>query len=105
MEARLSVVERRVGTGPDVAELDRQIGQARRDRQAAADAQDYENAAVLRDRERQLLAQKTSRQDEWAVAHLDLPSLGEELKKMRDEVEHLRGLLSQQDIQRQDGTA
>jgi ATP-dependent Clp protease ATP-binding subunit ClpA len=105
VEARLSVVERRVGTGPDVAELDRQIGQARRDRQAAVDAQDYENAAVLRDRERQLLAQKASRQDEWAAAHLDLPSLAEELKKVRDEVEHLRGLLSQQHIQRQDGTA
>jgi hypothetical protein len=105
MEARLSVVERRVGTGPDVAGLDRQIGQARRDRQAAADTQDYENAAVLRDRERQLLAQKASRQDEWAAAHVDLPSLAEELKRVRDQVEHLRGLLSQQHIQRQNGTA
>jgi hypothetical protein len=93
MEARLSVVERRVGTGPDVAQPDRQIGHARRDRQAAADAQDYENAAVLRDRERQLLAHKASRQDEWAAAHLDLPSVAEELKKLRDEVGHLRGLL------------
>ena len=105
VEARLSVVERRVGTGPDVAELDRQIGQARRDRQAAADAQDYENAAVLRDRERQLLAHKASRQDEWAAAHLDLPSLAGELKTVRDQVEHLRGLLSQQHIERHDGTA
>jgi hypothetical protein len=105
MEARLSVVERRVGTGPDVAELDRQIGHARRDRQAAAEAQDYENAAVLRDRERQLLAQKASRHDEWAAAHLDLPSLAEELARVRAEVGHLRGLLSQRHIQRQDGTA
>jgi ATP-dependent Clp protease ATP-binding subunit ClpC len=115
MESRLSIVEHRVGTGPDVAELDRQIEQARADREAAADAQDYENAAVLRDRERQLNAQKTSRQDEWAAAHLDLPSLAEELRRMRDEVEHLRDLLSQHDIQHtqhtqhdiqpQDGTA
>jgi UvrB/uvrC motif len=86
-------------------ELDRQIGEARRDRQAAADAQDYENAAVLRDRERQLLADKASRQDEWAAAHLDLPSLAEELKTVRDQVEHLRGLLNQQHSQWQDGTA
>ena len=112
VESRLSVVEHRVGTGPDVAELDRQIEQARADREAAADAQDYENAAVLRDRERQLTAQKTSRQDEWAAAHLDLPSLAEELRRMRDEVVHLRDLLRQHDIQQgqhdmqpQDGTA
>ena len=95
-----------------MAELDRQIEQARADREAAADAQDYENAAVLRDRERQLTAQKTSRQDEWAAAHLDLPSLAEELRRMHDEVVHLRDLLSQHDIQHsqhdtqpQDGTA
>ena len=99
MESRLSIVEHRVGTGPDVAELDRQIEQARADREAAADAQDYENAAVLRDRERQLTAQKTFRQDEWAAAHLDLPSLAEELRRMRDEIAHLRDLLSQHDIQ------
>ena len=105
VESRLSAVECRVGTGPDVAELDRQAEQARRDREAAAEAQDYENAAVLRDRERSLLARKASRQDEWAAAHLDLPSLAEELKSVRDEVEHLRGLLSQQDDQPQDSTA
>ena len=112
MESRLSVVEHRVGTGPDVAELDRQIEQARAGREAAAEAQDYENAAALRDRERQLTAQKTSRQDEWAAAHLDLPSLAEELRRMHDEVVHLRDLLSQHDIQHsqhdtqpQDGTA
>jgi ATP-dependent Clp protease ATP-binding subunit ClpA len=112
MESRLSIVEHRVGTGPDVAELDRQIELARTAREAAADAQDYENAAVLRDRERQLTAQKTSRQDEWAAAHLDLPSLAEELRRMRDEVVQLRDLLSQHDtqlsqhdIQPQDGTA
>ncbi len=105
MESRLSIVEDRVGTGPDVAELDRQIEQARADREAAADAQDYENAAVLRDRERQLTAQKSSRQDEWAAAHLDLPSLAEELRRMRDEVDHLRDLLAQHDIQPQDRTA
>ena len=95
VESRLSAVERRVGTGPDVAELDRQVEQARRDREAAVEAQDYENAAVLRDRERSLLARKASRQDEWTAAHLDLPSLAEELKSVRDEVEQLRGLLSQ----------
>ncbi len=105
LESRLSVVEHRVGTGPDMAELDRQVEQSRTDREAAVEAQDYENAAVLRDRERSLLARKASRQDEWAAEHLDLPSLAEELKSVRDEVEHLRGLLSQQGNQPQDSTA
>ncbi|MGP7996600.1 MAG: hypothetical protein ACLPKI_04590 [Streptosporangiaceae bacterium] len=104
VESRLAAVESRVGTGPDVAELDQQIEQARRDREAAAGAQDYENAALLRDRQRSLLARKASRQDQWAAAHLDLPALAEELKNVRDEVEHLRGLLSQQDDQPQDST-
>ena len=108
MESRLSIVEHRAGTGPDVTGLDRQIEQARAGREAAADAQDYENAAVLRDRETQLTAQKTSRQDEWAAAHPDLPSLAAEVRKIRDDVEHLRDLLSQHDTQPsqpQDGTA
>ena len=46
IEWRLSVLEQRVGTGPDVRDLDREITQVRRDKEAAIDAQDFENAAV-----------------------------------------------------------
>jgi ATP-dependent Clp protease ATP-binding subunit ClpC len=103
MESRLSAVEQRVGTGPDVRDLDQQIGQARRDREAAVGAQEYENAAELRDRERQLAAEKASRQQDWAAAHLDLPALAEEVRRLGGEIERLRGLRRQQDTGPQDG--
>jgi ATP-dependent Clp protease ATP-binding subunit ClpC len=103
VESRLSAIEQRVGTGPDLRQLDEQIDQARRDREAAADAQDYENAAAGRDRERQLAAEKASRQQEWAAGHTDLPALAEEVRRLSGEVERLRGLLGQQDTGPQDG--
>ena len=105
MESRLSAVEQRVGTGPDVRELDEQIDQARRDREASVSAQDYENAAVLRDRERQLAAKKASLQEEWAAAHMDLPALAEEVRRLSGEVERLRGLPGEEDTGPQDGVA
>jgi hypothetical protein len=62
-------------------------------------------ATALRDRERQLLAEKASRQEQWAAAHLDLPSLAEGLHRLSEEVKRLRGLLRQQGIEPQDGAA
>jgi ATP-dependent Clp protease ATP-binding subunit ClpA len=98
MESRLTAIEYRVGTGADVRDLDQEIKQARRDKESAIDAQDFETAAVLRDKENQLLDEKGSRQQEWAATHLDLPTLS-------DEVERLRGLLRQHGIDPQDGAA
>jgi ATP-dependent Clp protease ATP-binding subunit ClpA len=86
LEARLAALEHRVGTGPDVRDLDEEIAQIRRDKESAIEAQDFETAATLRDRERQLLIDKDTRQAEWTATHRDLPSLN-------DEVERLRGLL------------
>ena len=94
IEWRLSVLEQRVGAGPEVRVLDREIAEVRRDKEAAIDAQDFENAAVLRDRERQLLSDKAARLQEAA----DLPSLS-------DEVERLRDLLRRHGIDPQDGAA
>jgi ATP-dependent Clp protease ATP-binding subunit ClpA len=91
LEWRLSVLEQRMGTGPGLAQLDREIDQVRRDKERAADAQDFEAAAVLRDREHQLLHDKAAREQEWAA----LPSLS-------DEVERLRGLLRRYGIDSQD---
>ncbi|MGE5288328.1 MAG: UvrB/UvrC motif-containing protein [Micromonosporaceae bacterium] len=98
MESRLSALEHRVGTGPDVRDLDEEIAQVRRDKESAIDAQDFENAAALRDREKQLLSEKASRQKEWATAHKGLPSLS-------DGIDRLHGLLRQHGIDPEDGAA
>ncbi len=105
MDSRLSAVEQRAGTGPDTGELDREIAQARRDKESAIGAEDFEKAAALRDRERQLLAEKASRHEEWATTHPDLPSLAEGLYRLSEEVERLRGILRQQDTEPRDGAA
>jgi ATP-dependent Clp protease ATP-binding subunit ClpC len=94
LDWRLSVLEQRVGTSPDLAQLDQEITQVRSDKESAIDAQDFENAAVLRDREQHLIGDKAARQQEWAA----LPSLS-------DEVERLRDLLRRHGIDPQDGVA
>jgi len=98
MESRLSALEGRVGTGPDVRDLDQEIAQVCRDKESAIDGQDFETAAVLRDKERELLAHRGSRQEEWATAYSDLPSLTEEVERLRD-------LLRQHGIEPRDGVA
>ena len=103
--SQLSAIGQRIGAGPDVSDLDQQIAQARRDKEAAAGAEDYESAAALRDRERQLLADKTARQQQWASEHLDLASLAGELHRVGEEVGRLRDLLRQQGIHPQRGAA
>jgi len=98
IESRLSAVERRVGNLPGMRDLDEEIALVRRDKETAIDAQDYEAAAALRDREKQLIGEKATRRDEWAAAHPDLPTLS-------DEVERLRDLLRQHGIEPRDGAA
>ena len=105
MDARLSGLEQRLGAGPDVRDLDRQIAQARRDKESAAGSEDYEGAAALRDRERELAAEKAVRQKEWAAGHMDLPSLADGLRRLSDEVGGLHALLRQKGIEPRDGAA
>jgi ATP-dependent Clp protease ATP-binding subunit ClpC len=105
LDTRLSAVEQQMGTGPDLRDLDRQIAQARRAKESAAGAEDYENAVTLRNAERQLLADKATRQKEWSTAHLDLPSLAEGLHLLSEEVGRLRGLLTQQGVAPRGGVA
>ena len=105
VEGRLAAVEQRVGTGPDTSDLDERIETARSRRQAAADAQEHERAAALRDRERDLLASKAARQEAWAAGHPDLPSLAEQCKELSGELERLRALLRQHGIDPEDKPA
>jgi ATP-dependent Clp protease ATP-binding subunit ClpA len=97
MEGRLSALEHRVGV-PDTGDLDQRIAQVRLDKESAIDAQDFENAAALRDAEKQLLGERASRQEEWAGTYMDLPSLSTEVERLRD-------LLRQHGIEPQDGAA
>ena len=112
IEARLTVidgllaaVEQRVGIRPDTTDLDEQIDKVRGERLAAADAQEYEQAASLRDREKDFLASKAARQQEWAAGHPALPVLAERCQQLADEVERLRALLRQHGIDPQDKPA
>jgi ATP-dependent Clp protease ATP-binding subunit ClpA len=105
IERRLTAIEQRVGTGPDLSDLDEQITQVCREKESAANAQDYEQAASLREREKELLASKAARQEQWAAGHPALPDLAERCQQLADEVERLRGLLRQHGIDPQDKTA
>jgi Clp amino terminal domain, pathogenicity island component len=105
VERRLAAIEQRVGTGPDTSDLDQQIDRVRGERQDAVGAQKYEQAAALRDREKELLAAKAARQEQWAAAHPALLDLAERCQQLADETERLRALLRQHGIDPQDRPA
>jgi ATP-dependent Clp protease ATP-binding subunit ClpC len=65
---------RRMTAPPDLREFDERIAQVRRDKESAIDAQDFERAAQLRDKEKQLLGQKAQREKEWKAGDLDVVS-------------------------------
>ena len=102
VEQRLTAIEQRVGTGPDTSELDEQIEVVRTEKEAAVDAQDFERAVSLRDREKQLLAGKAARQEQWTAGHPSLPDLAERCQQLTDEIERLHALLRQIGIDPQD---
>jgi ATP-dependent Clp protease ATP-binding subunit ClpC len=98
LDTRLAAIERRVGTGPDTADLDEQIDRVRGERNAAAEAGDDERAAELRDRERELLAGQAIRQEQWEAEHPSLPALAGQVQQLSDEIDRLRTLLRQHGI-------
>ncbi|WP_030438254.1 ATP-dependent Clp protease ATP-binding subunit [Actinoplanes subtropicus] len=65
---------RRMTAPPDLRDFDERIAQVRRDKESAIDAQDFERAAQLRDKEKQLLGQKAQREREWKAGDLDVVS-------------------------------
>jgi ATP-dependent Clp protease ATP-binding subunit ClpA len=104
VEIRLAVLEHRVGTGPDTSDLDEQIAQVRREKESAVDARDYEQAAVRRNREKELLAARAARQKQWVAGHPALPLVAERVQQLADEIERLRALLREHGIDPQDKT-
>ncbi|MGB8022353.1 MAG: ATP-dependent Clp protease ATP-binding subunit [Candidatus Nanopelagicales bacterium] len=63
---------RRMTAPPDLREFDERIATVRRDKESAIDAQDFEKAAALRDREKALQAEKAQREKEWRAGDMDV---------------------------------
>jgi hypothetical protein len=102
VDVRPEMAEQRAGIGPDTSDLDEQIEAARAGKQAAIDAQDFEQAVLLRHRETQLRAAKAARLEQRAAAH---PDLAEQSRQLAAEVERLRALLRQHGIDPEDKPA
>jgi ATP-dependent Clp protease ATP-binding subunit ClpC len=73
----------RAGGGPDPDELDLQVTQARREKEAAIEAQDFDRAVAARDRERLLLDEQAARAQRRA-GPAGTPSLSEQAERLRD---------------------
>jgi ATP-dependent Clp protease ATP-binding subunit ClpC len=63
---------RRMTAPPDLREYDERIAKVRREKESAIDAQDFEKAASLRDREKTLLGEKAQREKEWKAGDMDV---------------------------------
>jgi ATP-dependent Clp protease ATP-binding subunit ClpC len=98
LDGRLAAIERWVGMRPDLDDLDEEIGHVRREKEAAVGKQDFEAAAVLRDKEKQLLAARAAREKEWTEAAAGRMSLARELGGLSAEIERLRTVLREHGI-------
>src|SRR5690242_3293545 len=63
---------RRMQAPPDYRDLEDEIAKVRREKEAAIEAQQFERAAKLRDREKELLEQRSSKEQEWRAEGVDL---------------------------------
>ncbi len=63
---------KRMTAPPDLREFDERIAQVRREKESAIDAQDFEKAAALRDKEKTLLGEKGQREKEWKAGDMDV---------------------------------
>src|ERR671934_51580 len=63
---------RRMTAPPDLREFDERIADVRREKESAIDAQDFEKAASLRDKEKTLLGEKAKREQEWKAGDMDV---------------------------------
>ncbi|MDX1659204.1 MAG: ATP-dependent Clp protease ATP-binding subunit [Nitriliruptorales bacterium] len=62
---------RSMTTPPDLKDLDEEIETARKAKEEAIDAQDFERAASLRDEEKRLIEQRQNREQEWRSEGMD----------------------------------
>jgi ATP-dependent Clp protease ATP-binding subunit ClpC len=105
LDRRLAAIERWVGMRPDLDDVDQEIAQLRREKEDAIDTQDFETAAALRDKEKQLLAARASREKQWVAAIGDRPSLAAEFGRVNAEMERLRAILREHGLDTDNGAA
>jgi ATP-dependent Clp protease ATP-binding subunit ClpC len=105
LDRRLAAIERWVGMRPDLDDVDQKIAQVRGEKEAAIDSQDFEAAAALRDKEKDLLTARASREKEWAADTEDRPSLAAEFGRVNVELERLRAILRQHGLETDNGAA
>jgi ATP-dependent Clp protease ATP-binding subunit ClpC len=63
---------RRMQAPPDYRELEDEIAKIRKEKEAAIEAQQFERAAKLRDREKELLERRTDKEQQWRAEGVDL---------------------------------
>jgi len=105
LDRRLTALERWVSIQPDLEDLDQQIAQVRREKEAADARQDSRAATALRAMEKQLLAARADREKEWAGSAAGRRTVARELDRLSTEVERLRATLREHGIEPGDGAA
>jgi ATP-dependent Clp protease ATP-binding subunit ClpC len=63
---------RRMTVPPEIRQYDDRIADARREKESAIDSQDFEKAAALRDKEKNLIAEKADAEKNWKSGNLDV---------------------------------
>ena len=63
---------RRMTVPPEIREYDDKIAAARKEKESAIDGQDFEKAASLRDKEKNLITEKAEREKNWKAGDLDV---------------------------------
>ena len=63
---------RRMTAPPELRAFDDKIAEVRKEKESAIDGQDFEKAASLRDKEKQLMAEKSEREKSWKAGDLDV---------------------------------
>ena len=69
---------KRMTAPPDLREFDEKIAEARREKESAIDAQDFEKAAGLRDTEKKLIAERAEREKQWRAGDMDVAAVVDE---------------------------
>ena len=99
LDLRLTALERWVSMQPDLEGLDQQIARVRQEMEAAAARQDSQAATALRDKEKQLLADRADREKEWAGSAAGRRTVAKELDRLNTELERLRATLREHGIE------